>query len=53
MAHGINYPEPSPELIKGEEEYIVDQILNSRWYGKNKQLQFLIHWEGYSVAHNS
>ena len=51
--HGANYPEPPLELIEGEEEYIVDQILNSRQHGKGKQLQFLIHWEGYSATHDS
>ena len=52
-AYGVNYPEPPPELVEGEEEYIVDRILNSRRHGRNKQLQFLIHWEGYSTAHDS
>ena len=52
-AYGINYPEPPPELIEGEEEYVVDRILNSRRHGRNKQLQFLIHWKGYSAAHDS
>ena len=52
-AHGTNYPEPPPELIEGEEEYIVDRILNSQQHGKGKQLQFLIHWEDYSTAHDS
>ena len=53
MAYSVNYPEPPLELIKGKEEYVVDWILNSQQYGRNKQLQFLIHWEGYSAAHNS
>ena len=52
-AYGANYPEPPPELIEGEEEYIVDWILDLRRHGRNKQLQFLIHWEGYSAAHDS
>ena len=53
VTHGANYPEPPLELIEGEEEYIIDWILNSWQYGRGKQLQFLIHWEGYSAAHDS
>jgi hypothetical protein len=51
--HGINYPEPSPELIEESEEYEVDRIMNSRCHGRKKKLQFLIHWKGYSTAHDS
>jgi hypothetical protein len=51
--YGINYPEPPPNLEDEGEEYEVDQIVNSRCHGKNKQLQFLIHWKGYSTAHDS
>jgi Integrase zinc binding domain len=28
--HGTNYPEPPPDLIEGEEEYEVEEILGSR-----------------------
>jgi hypothetical protein len=28
--HGVNYPEPPPELIEGEEEYEVEEVLESR-----------------------
>jgi hypothetical protein len=51
--YGENFTQPPPELIKGEEEYIVDQIMNSRRHGKTKKLPFLICWEGYSLAHDS
>jgi hypothetical protein len=51
--HGVNYPEPLPELIEENEEYEVDRIINSRRQGKKKKLQFLIHWKGYSTAHDS
>ena len=51
--HGINFHEPPLELIKGEEEYEVEWVLNSRCHGKAKNLQFLIRWKGYSATHNS
>jgi Chromo (CHRromatin Organisation MOdifier) domain len=52
-AHGCNYPEPPPDLIEGEPEYKVDQILAVRRHGCNQDLQYLLHWKGYSQAHNS
>jgi hypothetical protein len=44
-------PPPPPELVDGEEEYIVEEILNSwmfRW-----KLQYLVKWEGYGMEHNT
>ncbi len=49
--HGMNFPEPPPDLIKGESEWEIDQIVNTRCYWN--QTQFLIKWKGYSNAHNS
>ncbi len=49
--HGTNFPEPPPDLIEGEPEWEVDQIVNTRRY--RNQTQFLIKWKGYSDAHNS
>ena len=51
--HGINFHEPPPELIEGEEEYEVEWVLNSQRHGKARKLQFLIQWKGYSAAHDS
>jgi hypothetical protein len=42
---------PPPELVDGEEEYIVEEILNSRMF--RRKLQYLVKWEGYGVGHNS
>ena len=53
MEHGENFTRPPPELVEGEEEYVVDRIMNSRRHGRAKKLQFLIHWEGYSSVHDS
>ncbi len=49
--HGMNFPEPPPDLIEGEPEWEVERIMNTRRYWN--QTQFLIKWKGYSDAHNS
>jgi len=49
--HGRNFPEPAPDLIEGQPEWEVEEILDSRWY--RCKLQYLIKWKGYSDAHNS
>jgi Chromo (CHRromatin Organisation MOdifier) domain len=51
--HGNNYAQPPPELVEGEEEYEVEQVLNSRRTGHAKKLQYLLRWKGYSRAHDS
>src|SRR5246127_1243018 len=51
--HGPNFPEPSPDLIEGKQEWEVDQVLASRRYGRKKALQYLLKWKGFSEAHNS
>jgi Chromo (CHRromatin Organisation MOdifier) domain len=51
--HGANFPEPPPDLVEGEEEYEVEEILGSRQHGHGKKLQYLLKWKGYSYAHNS
>jgi len=43
-------PEP-PELIDGEEEYIVEEVLSSRMF--QRKLQYLVKWEGYGVEDNT
>ena len=36
-------------MIGYEEEYEVEQIINHCHYGRHHQLQYLIHWKGYSA----
>jgi transposase InsO family protein len=49
--HGPNFPEPSPDLINGEPEWEVEQVLNvRRWCN---QLQYMVRWKGFSEAHDS
>jgi len=49
--HGRNFPEPATDLIEGQLEWEVKDILDSRWY--RCKLQYLIKWKGYLDAHNS
>jgi hypothetical protein len=51
--HGPNYLEPPPDLIDGQEEYEVEEILDQCTYGWGKKKQYLIKWKGYSPTHNS
>jgi hypothetical protein len=51
--HSPNYPEPPPEIIKGDPEFEVEQIVGSRQIGKKKTLQYKVHWKGYSATHDS
>ena len=50
LKHGAQFQHPPPELIGNKEEYEVEQIINHRHHGKRCQLQYLIHWKGYSAA---
>jgi hypothetical protein len=40
-------PPPPPVEVDGEEEYHVDEILDSRVFGRWKKLQYLVKWTGY------
>jgi hypothetical protein len=51
--HGPNYPEPPPDIIEGEPEFEVEQIVGSRCTGKKKTLQYKVRWKGYTHAHDS
>jgi len=43
---------PPPSIIvDGEEEWEVEEILDSRWY--RKRFQFLVKWKDFSREHNS
>ena len=49
--HGANYLQPPPELIDGEEEYEVEEIIDERTNRRKKQ--YLIKWIGYPASENS
>ncbi len=50
--HGPNYHEPFPDVINGEKEWEVKEIVGSRKFGHWKKLQYQVQWKGYSTAHN-
>jgi hypothetical protein len=50
--HGPNFIEPPPDIIEGEPEWEVEQILKSQLFGQNKKLQYFVRWKGYSPSHN-
>ena len=52
-AHGPNWIEPPPDIIEGEPEWEVEQVLQSRYFGRTKKKQYLVCWKGYSPLHNS
>jgi len=41
----------APVEVEGEEEYIVEEILDSRL--RRNKLEFLVKWEGYTNENNS
>ena len=43
-------PPPFPEIIKGEEEWIVEEISDSKMM--NRKLCYLVKWEGFGIEHN-
>ena len=49
--HGLNFSNPPPDLIRGEEEYKIDKILSHR--GTQGWRQYLVSWKGYSAAENT
>ena len=48
---GRTQPPPPPVIIDGDEEYEVEEILNSKM--DRRQLKYLVRWKGYSPAHDS
>jgi Chromo (CHRromatin Organisation MOdifier) domain len=51
--YGETFTEPPPDLIAGQEEWEVENVLASRRQGCWKKLQYLIRWKGFSKVHNS
>jgi transposase InsO family protein len=44
-------PPPLPEIVEGEEEWIVEEILDSRVM--NRKLRYLVKWKDFGIEHNS
>ena len=50
--HGANFTQPPPDLVDGEEEYKVEEILDSRKHGRGRKVQYLVKWKGYPSSDN-
>ena len=44
---GQENPPPPPVIVEGEEEWAVEEILDSRLFGPRKRLQYLVRWTGH------
>jgi transposase InsO family protein len=44
-------PPPPPEIIDGEEEWVVEEILDSKVI--NRKLRYLVKWKDFGIEHNS
>ena len=51
--YGIPPEPPLPELVDGESEYEVENILQHRFVGRQKELHYLVQWRGYSRAEST
>ena len=50
--HRPNFTKPPPDLIDGEEEYEVEEVVQSRKYGRQRKVQYLIKWKEYPDSEN-
>ena len=50
--HGPSFTKLPPDLIDGEEEYKVEEILRSQKIGKKRKVQYLIKWKGCPDSEN-
>jgi len=52
--YGKAYPQPPHELIDGEEEYEVEEILDDHIKPRTRnQKQYYVKWKGYAQSENS
>jgi hypothetical protein len=51
--HGPNFTRPPPDLIDGEPEYEVENILDAQPRGRGHKMHFLVKWKGYPTSDNS
>jgi hypothetical protein len=52
-AYGESFPQPPPEIVEGEEEYEVEEIIADRQTGRKRKKQYLVKWKGYPMSENS
>jgi hypothetical protein len=52
-AHGPNFTIPPPDIVEGEEQWEVEEIVNVRQFGKRKTWQYFVKWKGYPDSENT
>ena len=50
--NGPNFSRPPLDLVDGEEEQEIEQIVSHQRYGKAQKLQYLIKWKGFPESDN-
>ena len=50
---GRHPAEPPAMEVEGEEEYEVEEVLDSRRHGRGRALQYLVHWKDWGHEHDS
>ena len=50
--HGPNFTRPPPDLIDGEEEYKVEEVLQSQKFRRGRKVQYLVKSKGYPESDN-
>ena len=48
--HRPNYSQPPPDLVDGEEELEVEQIINMKQMGWGQKTYYLVKWKGYPTS---
>ena len=51
--YGIPADPPLPELVDGESEFEVKNILQHKFMGRKKEIRYLVQWRGYSRAEST
>ena len=51
--YGIPEEPPLPELVDGESEFEVENILQHKFMGHKKEIRYLVQWRGYSRAEST
>ena len=51
--YGIPEEPPLPELVDGESEFKVENILQHKYVGRKKEIRYLVQWCGYSRAEST
>ncbi len=51
-AHGPNFERPPAELVEGQEEVEVEEVLDSRPTRNKRGIEYLVKWKGYPDTEN-